>query len=269
MKRLSFITVCLLAVALTDIVQAQDVKFTASPVTYSEEYWESSGKLISKIWRSGNNTRSESIDRFNGKTIVIIMRQDSAKGFVLDMEKKTYKAVPLSMFTNQKEATNNVVGLDIVKESNTDKKFIKEEEVEGYPCKLYEIKTTSMMKNGGQSVDYFVNEWIYEPFNLWIRQKELPYEPSKIRRNIKTDPQPESLFEIPKDFKGMTLPTGGLMEMLTGKPKEQNQQDADKAQKGFEELGDKMKEIEKNPDKNQQMQDMLQLLNESQKKKQK
>jgi hypothetical protein len=222
------------------------MKWIDTPVTYSEEYWEASGKFIGKTWRAKGKLRSESIDEFDGKVNTMIFRQDSAKGYVLDMEKKTWKAVPFSMLAGGiKSATNNVTGLDIVTAGKTERKFIKTEVVEGYECELYEIKTTSTTKDGGQHVDYWVNEWFYKPYNMWIRLKELPYEPAKVRRNIKTSPQPDNLFEIPKDFKGMTLPAGGLMEILTGKSKSENQKAVDDAQKRMDEFEQKLKELEK------------------------
>jgi hypothetical protein len=233
---------------------------------YGQEY--KSNKLYSTNWLSvdGGNLRAriESVDEQTGSTRIFIYRQDSAKFYVLNPENKKAMVLPMSQITG---GINSLVGLDIEKSRTTKTELLGTEVIEGFECQHYLQTSVSTMKGGAE--DHSCSEyWRYEPFGVDMQHKEgCGFTPVITLKNFKQGTQPDALFEIPKGYQIMTLPTGGLMEMLTGKPKEQNQQDADKAQKGLEELGDKMKEIEKNPDKNQQMQDMLKLLNESQKKK--
>jgi hypothetical protein len=240
---------------------------SAQGATYFEEYWESSGEFIAKEWHYGGNLRRESVDKMTGRNILMIYRVDSAKIYSVDMEAKTYKAIPLSMVSNMQEITNNVVGLDLETGRNTTREFVKEEVVEGYPCTLYEVKTTSTNKlSDGSVTDYYANEWVYKPYNIWIRSKELPYEPSKVRRNIQTGPQPAQLFEIPKGFEGFTLGSGGLMEMITGKSQSENQKAFEESRKSNQEKVDRINEILKITDPQQQLIEMQKLMNESKKK---
>ncbi|MDR1746415.1 MAG: hypothetical protein LBR49_04005 [Tannerella sp.] len=236
---------CLAAIGVTS-VKAQNAKFTQTPVTYFEEYDKGSGKLISKQWRSGNNLRSESVNEMTGKTILMILRGDSMKCYSIDTEKKTFMALPLSMFTDgYKSAANNVIGFDFVEQANTTKTFLRDETVEGFDCKVYEIKTTETVKGGNESTAIYVCNWVYEPYNMWVQQKQMPYGETVVRRNFKTTPQPAELFEIKKEWKGQTLPAGGLMEMLGGKSRSENQKEADNAQKGLEDLNKKMEDLQK------------------------
>jgi len=68
------------------------------------------------------------------------------------------------------------------------------------------------------------------------------------------------------------LPAGGLMEMLTGNSREQNQKDADTAKQGIQEgmqnINDQIKGIESDPNKSEQQKimDALQMLGGSKKK---
>jgi hypothetical protein len=236
-------------------------------VSYSgTECWLYSGKEYAKIWMQadpGNlKSRSERIDEKTGEKSIIIYRQDSAKMFVLKPEKKTYIALATSQMN-----LNDLVGLDVEKNRTVEREFLGTEKLKnGYECHHYISKSTSVLKNGTQETGCF-EYWEYEPLNVQMQHKiACGYDEPILLTNFRQGAQPAHLFEIPKDYKGMYLPEGGLLEMFTGKSKEDNQKAVDDARKSMEDLGDKFKEIEKKP-KDEQLQEYFKLLNDSQKKK--
>lgn len=82
------------------------------------------------------------------------------------------------------------------------------------------------------------------------------------------EPQPESLFGIPKEYKGSAMPIGGILEMFTGQSKEQSQQKMDETGDKLQEVG-KMLENANDPNKiqEQKLQEAMKLLEQSMKKK--
>jgi hypothetical protein len=117
---------------------------------------------------------------------------------------------------------------------------VKKEVIEGVECDHYFVERTGQRKDGGKEYNNY-DEWI-APDKIW-RQRSDETRPGKylVHRNIRTGQVPAHLLEIPKDYKGTAMPAGGLMEMFTGKSREQNQQDA---QKAMDELGEKFKKLE-------------------------
>jgi hypothetical protein len=205
MKRLSFITVFLLAVLVT--AQAQVVSY------YGEVYEDRpGGRLKCKIWVSAEgNYRQEVTD--NTGTFVNIFRHDTMTVYRLDMAKKTYITFPFSQFPN----ANSMFGMKIQESSNTKSEFIGQEVVEGKTCDHWRYTTTTVLTNGRSETTIY-DQWIYKPLNTWIRQTVGPNgSDPEVLRNIVQGQQPAHLFEIPRDFKDMS-PTSGLMEMLMRKP---------------------------------------------------
>ena len=271
MKRLSFITLCLLALILTANVQAQTPIRT---VSYSgTEYYKYSKKEYAKIWMQadpGNlKSRSERIDEQTGNLSIIIFRQDSAKMYVLKPEKKTYMALAMSQMN-----TNDLLGLNIEKDRNVEKTFLGLETVNGYECHHYQHISTSTLSTGAQETGC-THSWMYEPLNVQMQYSNCGNDEPIFLGDFQQGAQPAHLFEIPKDYTGMSLPAGGLMEMLTGNSREQNQKDADTAkqglQEGFQNINDQLQKLDesgKDPNKSEQQKIMeaLQMLGGSQKK---
>ena len=246
MKRLSFITACLVAVALTA---------TAQPVPlYGEVYMENSGKLMQKIWSSAKGNFRSEMTNDDGSSMTVIFRQDSAKFYALDASTKTYMIIP------GQNMTNSILGAKVEDGRNTTRKFIGREEVEGKMCDHYEITITTTLTNGRQETG-IIHEWIYQPVNSWIKRKEGAFDEAQVMRNIVTGSQPDHLFEIPRDYKAMGLPAGGLMQMLqqsSGKSQAEIKQSSDDTNKKL----DQINEIDNDPNKTQEQktQDLLKML---------
>ena len=248
MKRISFIMVCLVAVALTATAQPNP--------HYADMYDVSSNKLIGKQWMSGSHARLERI-KDDGTSTVMIYRADSAVIYTLNPERKVYMPLPMSQATDM----NQLIGAKVEEGRNVTREFIGMEDVEGKQCAHYKVTIVTTLANGTQSTGGH-HEWFYEPLNTFIRWQPLGYGNAWILRNIRQGAQPANLFEIPRDYRAMGLPAGGLMEMLLGgQSQEQNQQKPD----GFQQQRqDAMKPLEEALDPNksqeQQIQDMLKLL---------
>ena len=257
MRRLSLITFILLA-AVT-IGQTQVIPY------YGETYEKETGKLRSKAWISAQGHFRMETTGETGKTNVTIFRADSTKAYLLDMEKKTWMAISLSQITGG--TLSGIAALEVESRSVT-REFRGQEDIEGLTCSHYYVKGASALKGGTTDYNDY-DEWIYEPDQIW-RQRTDEIRPGLylVHRNIKTGAPPAHLFEIPKDFRGSELPLGGMLEMFTGKSKQENQQSAEDVGKSFEEVFKKINEAtDSTKTKEQQMQDLLKLLNNTNKKK--
>lgn len=262
MKRLSFILICLLSAA--GVADAQ-TPTAVKTVSYSgREYYKYSGKEYAKIWTQadpGNlKSRSERVDEQTGEKSIIIFRQDSAKMFVLKPEKKTYMVLAMSQLN-----LNDLVGLNLEKDRNVQKELVGIENINGYECHHYKFISNSTFNNGTQEKGCH-ESWIFEPLNVTMQQSNCGYDEPITLGSFQQGQQSAHLFEIPKDYNVIALPTGGLMELITGNSRQQNQKDVDDAKQTLQSTGEKLQEIGKNPDPNQQIQGLLNLLNEGGKK---
>jgi hypothetical protein len=262
MKRISFITLCLVALALT--AKAQIIPH------YGETCEKGSGKLRGKAWISAVGFRQETPNE-NGKTNIIIYRVDSAKVFILNTDKKTWMAFSLSQLTSGK--LSGVAAFE--REShNVKRTFINEEEAEGKMCNHYRVETATALK-GGTTDRADWEEWIYEPDRIWRqRTDDVKAGGYLVHRNIKTGEQPAHLFEIPKDFKGSYLPAGGMLEMFTGKAQDggntgaatfQNlvgTEESEEKAKSANDLMKELKEAEKIQDTQKRQQEMARIMKE-------
>lgn len=257
MKKIILLLLCALPIA-----QAAWGQNTLVP-GYSEVYEENSGKLRSKEWQSTRNVRME-MPGEDGKTTTVIFRADSLKFYILDTEKKTWLSIDPAQITGG--AIYGIAALE--HEGNSVKRtFINEENVGGYSCRHYRVESALAHKGGTTSYSDW-DEWVYEPYKLVIRRSD-DIRPGQytIRQNIAMGPQPESLFEIPKDYKGSAMPLGGMMEMITGQSKEQNQQGIENIMDGFKKLEEDMKSATEGKSQEEQIQNLLKMIEGQQKKK--
>jgi hypothetical protein len=222
-------------------------------------YDVSSNKLIGRQWMSGSHARLERI-RDDGTSTVIIYRADSAVIYTLNAEKKVYMPLPMSQATDM----NQLIGVKVEEGNNVTREFIGMEDVEGKQCAHYKVTIVTTLANGTQSVGGH-HEWIYAPLNTFIRWQPLGYGSAWVLRNIAIGAQPAHLFEIPKDYAVIAIPAGGIIEMLTGNSREQNQRDADnlqnEAKKQTEGLKEQLEQLnDPNKTDQQKIQDALKML---------
>jgi hypothetical protein len=201
MKRLSLITVCLVAVTLTAVAQV--------PAHYAEEYEKETGKLRGKVWFAADGSFRQETSGENGRTSVIIVRRDSMAAYHLNTANKTYMKLDIASITDGLGG-GKLTGIEDMEtaKSNIKSTFRGKETVEGVECEHYFHQRTDALKGGGSSsADY--DEWVYPADKIW-RQRSDDIRPGRylVQRNIRVGAQPTSMFEIPRDYKGSGLPAG-------------------------------------------------------------
>ncbi len=191
---------------------------------YGEWYRKGSGKLDSKMWHTPTASRSEYYGDAEGAGTVMIFKFDEMKAYIIDDAKKTIMIID----DVNKLSTNRVVGMDIEVSHSSSKEFKGIEDIEGKECEHYLIKSEATYKGGGKEKASY-NEWIWPAlktkfYNGSIQHDNTHYsmDYTLVMRNIQIGGQPSHLFDIPQGYKTMVLPAGGLMEMITGKPKTEN-----------------------------------------------
>ena len=91
-------------------------------------------------------------------------------------------------------------------------------------------------------------------------------------RRIKIGPQPACLFRVPEGYQMTVVPAGGLLEMMTGKSREENTQKVDETRDAIQKSSDQMKEQlkginDKSKSDEERMKALLEMLGGQQKKK--
>ncbi len=229
MKRIELITATLALSLIVVTVQAQIVP------RYGEVYEKDTGKMRTKEWIAGEKFFRQDYIHDDGKTTTIIFRADSAKFYHIDMAKKVWVAFSLEQLT--KGTLSGLSGLETVSRSSS-RKSLGSEVIEGAMCTHYRMSSVTVHKSAAFGEDRGSwDEWIANSDNIW-RQRDDDMRPRRylVHRNIIPGPQPDHLFVIPKDFKGMTVPAGGMLEMFTGKTEGQIKQESD--------IGNKMQDLQ-------------------------
>jgi hypothetical protein len=273
MKRFNFKTIAIPAMFALTAISAQAQSY------YAEQYIKKSGKLNSKIWVSHEKgdasykMRSETFEvgfgLKNDENSYIVIRVDSAKMFTLYPDTKTYTYWDLSAVMKDGKLTsliNSNAGRGIMKDSRVDKKLLGTEVIEGYECQHYRYAITTTLANGATETGYR-EAWVYEPLKI-----EMQWEDGGevfVIRNLKQGAQPESLFEIPKDYKGESAfdmgKAGGLMDMMGGSSKSESQQKMQEVKDALN-SGKKSKKDDKGKS-DEQIQDLMKLIEGTKKKK--
>ncbi len=204
-------------------------------------YVKSSGKLHSKVWHSPGFSRMESYMDDDSGGMIMIFDHKEMKATVIDPVQKTC----FVMTDIDEISTNRLLGYDLEVSESHSKLFLGVEDVEGKECMHYEVKNISTLKTGAEQV-YIHNYWVYEPLKTGSYngavQEDDPMYGMLVMRNISMGALPASLFEIPAGYKTMALPAEGLLELITGKPKAQNNQEIDNT---MESLGAQMQDLQK------------------------
>ena len=259
MKRLSLITVCLVAVALTATLQAQ------VPPHYAEEYEKETGKLRGKVWFAADGSFRQETPKEDGTMSVTIVRRDSMAAYHLNTANKTYMKLDIAAITDGLGA-GKLTGIEKMETANTDIKstFQGKEIIEGVECDHYFHQRTDALRGGGSaSADY--HEWI--PADKIWRQRSDDIRPGRylVQRNISIGAQPANMFEIPRDYKGSGLPAGGLIEMMTGKTgaeAQEEQKQLDQKVISVNDLLEQLKEADKIQDPQKRREEQARIMQE-------
>ena len=204
---------------------------------YGEWRRKISNELVRKVWHTPDFARVESVDDKGNKS-VSIMDMKAKKVYHLNEANKT--CMVLENIDNL--TTNQIIGYDWEVSSNTSREFKGMEEIDGKECAHYLVKTESMNKTGGKDGTSY-NEWIYEPMkasnydgciatdnNIFFKDK------IEVLRNVKMGAQPAHLFKVPEGYTTNVVPAGGLIEMITGKSREENTKNIDNKADALKEM---------------------------------
>lgn len=222
-----------------------------------EWYVKGSDKLHTKVWHSPGYSRADSYIDDNSEGTVMIFDHKAMKAWVIDHVQKTI----IVMDDLERLSTNRLLGYDIEVADSKSREFHGIEDVEGRECMHYEV-TTSTVYKGGSTDEYSRHYWVYEPLKSSFYngniQEDDPLYGMLVMRNIRMGPQPASLFEVPTGYQTMALPAGGLIELITGKSRDQNTQDIDNT---FESLGAQFQELQKKMEEAEKSGSQEELLN--------
>ncbi len=196
-------------------------------ISFYGEWCYSNGELISKTWVSPKGLRSESVDKQTGKKFITLCLLDTKKVYALFEDKKTgFLINDITKFAG----TNQMVGLDLVSNEQSHTEYLGEEEVDGRMCKKYYSYRTSINNLTGEAQTENAGlTWIYEPLkasNYTGCIAEKPggqYDRLQVLRNIRQGPQPAHLFELPEGYKITEMPSGGMLELFSGKSRQESQ----------------------------------------------
>lgn len=262
MKRLILLLICALYVTTTARAQ---ISF------YGEWCRKGSGELDSKVWHTPEYMRGES--EHNGEKTIMIFDMKEKKAYVMNEARKTC----MVMEEIDKLSTNKLVGYDWEVSRSSSREFLGMEEIDGKECAHYYVKSESIYKGGGKDGAGY-HEWIYSPmkasnYNGCIAHDNTAYSMDRtiVLRRVKIGPQPAHLFQVPEGYQTTVMPAGGLLEMMTGKSREENTQKVDETrdaiQKSNEQIKEQLKEVnDKSKSDEERMKALLEMLGGQKKK---
>ncbi len=178
-----FSAIFILSLAVLDFqlpTQAKAMEFSADMVIVPKGDEAMKGKIFVK----GEKVRQETSEE--GETQIMIIRPDKKLTWMITPEEKTYMEMPYQSEDKTFE--------EWTAEKEKKAKFLGEETTSGLPCKKYES-----VEDGEKT--YF---WISPkfPFPIKVEDAEVTME----YQNIKLDPLPDSLFELPAGYEKMAMP---------------------------------------------------------------
>ena len=233
MKKLILLLIC--ALYVTTAARAQ-ISF------YGEWCRKGSGKLDSKVWHTPEYMRGES--EHNGEKTIMIFDMKEKKAYVMNEARKTC----MVMEEIDKLSTNKLLGYDWEVSRSSSQEFLGMENIEGKECAHYYVRSESTYKGGVKEAAGY-HEWIYSPmkasnYNGCIAHDNTAYSMDRtiVLRRIKIGPQPAHLFQVPEGYEMTVVPAGGLLEMMTGKSREENTQKVDETRDAIQKSSDQMKE---------------------------
>ncbi len=237
-----------------------------------EWFRKGSGTLDSKVWYTPEYQRTEAVK--NGEKSIIIFHIKDKKAYILNETNKTC----MVMNDIDKFSLNNLLGYDLETSRSVKREFKGRDEVDGKDCAHYYVEVESTHKTGARDASGY-NEWIYEPmkssfYSGCIQHDNTEYFSDRtiVLRNIRTGAQPAHLFQIPEGYKTTVVPVGGMLEMLTGKSRQQNEKTVDSTANAIGNILDAFQKKvddanDPNKSKDEQLKSILELFQQIDKKK--
>ncbi len=154
----------------------------------------------SKVYVQGNKVRMEP----KGQNQYSIVRTDLSRTWVVMPDQRMYME---SKYDPSQVPQEKIRG-------EISRKLVGAETVDGHPTQKYEVT----YKDGGKVMKS--HQWVATDIDFPIKTAAIDGSWSMEYRNIRMGPQPDSLFEIPKGYQKMTVPSypGGMMPGKGKKP---------------------------------------------------
>ncbi|MBA4372586.1 MAG: hypothetical protein C0402_06950 [Thermodesulfovibrio sp.] len=149
------------------------------------------GTFTSKIFYKDTKTRMES------KGSIIIMRTDKKVMWMVQPEQKSYMEMALDI--NKQDIQSKLQDPNI----KVDKEFVANDVVDKHPAKKYHMTITT---NGKKEQSGFIWE-ATDLSNFPVKYESEDKKTSTVWKNIKTNSVSDSAFEVPADYKKMTMPS--------------------------------------------------------------
>ncbi len=160
--------------------QAKAIEFSSDMVIVPKGDEPMKGKIFVK----GDKIRQETSEEDG--TQIMIIRPDKKVTWMITPEEKTYMEMPYQSEDKTFE--------EWTAEKEKKAKFLGEETVSGIACKKFEA-----VEDGEKTVFWVSAKF---PFPIKIEDSEVTME----YRDIKLDPLPDSLFELPPGYEKMAMP---------------------------------------------------------------
>ncbi|HEY6252238.1 MAG TPA: DUF4412 domain-containing protein [Candidatus Angelobacter sp.] len=164
--------------------------------SFSADQIHTTGKetMTSKVWASGNAMRIEGEKK--GKKSIIIMRFDRKVMWSVMPDQRMYLELP---WANQGEWASMVQG------AQTQRQSLGAEQVGSYHCDKSRLQVTL------QGKVYISLEWAAKELNGFVvKTQDEKGQWSSEYQNVKLGAQDPSLFEVPADYRKLSL--GGMMQ---------------------------------------------------------
>ncbi len=151
---------------------------------------------MSHVYSKGMKQRMET--EVNGRESTVILRLDKQEMWMLMPEQKMYMEMPIQ----EQDITSKMKDPD----AKVEKKFIKNESIEGHLCKEYFMTVSGSGKKDSSG-------YIWEAQDLKgmpVKWQDEDKQTTVIWRNIDINgPIADSLFEIPSGYQKMSMPSLG------------------------------------------------------------
>ena len=149
------------------------------------------GEQQGKIYFKQDRWRLEITQTQMQKAIVQIFRMDKKVAWMLIPEDKVYMETPL--LPDMKPWAEKIPG-------EVERKSLGEETVQGHRAEKYQVKVF----DGERAQELYL--WMSKELKVPVKTQTPDGKFGSELKNIRTQPQPENLFELPPDFKKITPP---------------------------------------------------------------
>ncbi len=191
---LALFTFCLFAPAVHAAAPVPTVNYSADMETVSKH----GETTLTHVYSKGMKQRMETGAK--GRKNTVIMRLDMKKMWMLMPDQKIYMEMPIQ----QQDITTKMKDPN----AKVEKKFIKNESVDGHPCKEYFVTVTN---NGKKDASGYVWE-ASDLKNMTVKWQDEDKQTTITWKKIDINGQiADSLFEVPSGYQKMDMSNMGAM----------------------------------------------------------